>query len=218
MADLIISSKCTLNPTGLTILGDIKFEEWEKIGSKLRYINGAVHFWIGDWLNYGEKRYGETYAQAMDETKYSYGVLRNDSWVASKIESSRRRDNLTWMHHQEVADLTPDEQDQMLDLAEKNQMNTTDFRKAVRHYKLKLDVPELSDEQLKPTDPSLFDAVQQFIDASNHAVEVLEYLDWSSVQEAPKDYLLTHLKRTTGFYVSVLQKYDKQKQIPANVV
>jgi len=38
-------------------------------------------------------------------------------WVAGAIETSRRRDVLSWSHHREVAGLIPKEQDRLLDLA-----------------------------------------------------------------------------------------------------
>jgi len=37
--------------------------------------------------------------------------LRNNKWVADRVELSRRRDNLSFAHHAEVAKLEPDEQD-----------------------------------------------------------------------------------------------------------
>ena len=38
-------------------------------------------------------------------------------WVAGQIETSRRREVLSWSHHSEVAALEPKEQDHLLDLA-----------------------------------------------------------------------------------------------------
>jgi hypothetical protein len=54
----------------------------------------AVHFWIGDWLNYGEQKWGEMYTQALDATEFDYGTLRDDKWISSKIQLSDRSDNL----------------------------------------------------------------------------------------------------------------------------
>lgn len=54
---------------------------------------------------------GEKYAQAIDVTGYEYGTLQNFGWVAGRIETSRRRDVLSWSHHAEVAALEPSEQD-----------------------------------------------------------------------------------------------------------
>lgn len=41
----------------------------------MRYIEGAVQWWVGDWLNFGERKYGEKYAQGMDATGYAYQTV-----------------------------------------------------------------------------------------------------------------------------------------------
>jgi hypothetical protein len=113
---------------------DITFEEWQHCGDWIKRANGSVHFWLGDWLNFGEKKWGEQYSQAIEETEFEYGTLRNDKYVADKIDLSRRRDNLSFAHHQDVADLKPEEQEKLLDIAEKENMNRSDFRKAKQKF------------------------------------------------------------------------------------
>ena len=71
-----------------------------------------------DWSAYGERWYVETYAQAVDLTGRDYGSLANMTYVAKQVDFSRRREKLSWSHHQEVAPLEPDEQDTWLELAE----------------------------------------------------------------------------------------------------
>jgi len=56
-----------------------------------------------EWLNYGEKHYGETYAQAIEVSDKEYQTLADAARVAGNIEFTRRRVNLSWSHHQEVA-------------------------------------------------------------------------------------------------------------------
>jgi hypothetical protein len=51
------------------------------------------------------------YSQALDATEMEYGTLANAKWVSGQFEFSRRRENLSWSHHLEVAKLGPDEQD-----------------------------------------------------------------------------------------------------------
>jgi len=72
-------------------------------------------------LNYGEQAYGEMYSQALDRTDFSYGVLRNDKWIANIFEMSCRHDNLPFSYHQEGAPLMQDNPDialALLDAAE----------------------------------------------------------------------------------------------------
>ena len=50
-----------LDGTGLVVTGSPPYEEWERCGAVLHQIDGAVQWWLGDWLNYGEHAYGEKY-------------------------------------------------------------------------------------------------------------------------------------------------------------
>ena len=61
-------------------------------------------------------------AQALDSETYSFQTFKDAGWVAGAIETSRRRDVLSWSHHKEVAALEPDEQDRFLDLAVSEQV------------------------------------------------------------------------------------------------
>jgi hypothetical protein len=69
------------------------------------------------------------YEQALDATKLSYSHLRHAKVVAKCFELCRRRHNLSWSHHQEVADIDDlAEQDRLLDEAEKNGWSQKSFQ------------------------------------------------------------------------------------------
>lgn len=129
---VLVDDKFKFTPTGLVVRGSPTFEEWEECGSILAQLQRRIHWWIGDWLNYGEGAYGEKYAQALDETGYSYSTLATDKWVAKKIGLSRRRENLRFSHHREVAGLPPPEQEKWLDKAEKEDLGPKDLRREIR--------------------------------------------------------------------------------------
>jgi hypothetical protein len=44
---------------GLLLRPGMDFAEWESLGHTLGRMEKAVQWWIGDWLNYGEREYGE---------------------------------------------------------------------------------------------------------------------------------------------------------------
>jgi N6-adenosine-specific RNA methylase IME4 len=71
-------------------------------------MEGSVQWWIGDWLNYGE-RHGyvdrSRYQKAAILTELTYGTLRNASWVARQVEMSSRDDILSFKHHSVLAAL-----------------------------------------------------------------------------------------------------------------
>ena len=105
--------------TAFPIPDDITFEEWEDIGFRIMSVTKSCMWWLGDWWAFGEHRYGERAAQAL-ESDYSFQTFMDAGWVSNKIETSRRREALSWSHHREVAALKPNEKDALLDYAEAN--------------------------------------------------------------------------------------------------
>lgn len=103
--------------TGLCIPEGATFEQWQLMGNGLKAIDQRMMWFLGDWLNFGEAKYGEMYAQVIEGTHYDINTLKNAKWVCSRIERSRRRDNLSFSHHQEVAPLEPADQDKFLEIA-----------------------------------------------------------------------------------------------------
>jgi hypothetical protein len=85
---------------------------------------------IGDLLNYGEKVYGETYAQAETVTGLSRGTLMNYSSVCAHIPRSRRRENVPFSTHAEVAYLEPEEQEKWLEQAAVHGWTKSELRDA----------------------------------------------------------------------------------------
>lgn len=105
------------SPTGLELPEKLPFDEWSEVGLKLSKIERTVLWWIGDWLNYGERKYGEKYSQALDETGFDYQTLADSKWISSKVKVSCRQENLTFEHHRHIAKFESDEQREWLDRA-----------------------------------------------------------------------------------------------------
>lgn len=104
-----------VTPTSLKLPADLALGEWLRCGKMLARISAGVQWWIGDWLVYGEERsWGEKYSQALDETSFDYGTLRNMASVSRKVGLSLRNDRLSWNHHRMVADLEPEAQKRWL--------------------------------------------------------------------------------------------------------
>jgi hypothetical protein len=112
---------------------DLDVSGWLYQGRWLGSIGRAVGWWIGDWLRYGNARYGERYASAARVTGYDRQTLMNMVYVASRIEVSRRREKLSFSHHAEVAALPAVEQDRWLGLAEYEGLSVRSLRELVRH-------------------------------------------------------------------------------------
>ncbi len=129
--------KFSISPTGIEFHQDLEFNEWEALGQKLAEIGKSIGFIIGDWINYGDGRYGEKYEQALDQTGLSYQTLRDFSYVARKVEMSLRNDNLDFSQHKVVAKLkTEDEKRYWLDMANKHDLSVRRLRKSINFGRL----------------------------------------------------------------------------------
>lgn len=124
--------------TGLEIKQGTPIDKWIECGKFLKKVEGATQWWVGDWINFGEKEYGEMYSQALDETEYSYGTLRNIACVARNVELSRRHDNVDFSKYQEIAFLTPKEQDKWIEKLEEEKLSQKQLRTAIKRSKLVL--------------------------------------------------------------------------------
>ena len=121
----------TVTETSLILPAGLPFEQWQQVGFRLRRINRAWRWWVGDWLNYGERAYGEMYSQAMEETGLPYHSLAQCVYVAKHVEPSMRREGLSWGHHEAVASLPKADQTALLDRAESHGWKREHLRAAV---------------------------------------------------------------------------------------
>ena len=125
-----------ITPTGLVLPDDLEYDNWIQVGETLKLIESGVQWWIGDWLAFGERKYGEMYSQALDSTEYEYQSLADMVYVATNVGFSRRRENLSWSHHREVAALEPEQQTLILDSAVNEGLSHKQLRQEVRALKV----------------------------------------------------------------------------------
>lgn len=104
-------------PQGLAV------EQWAAIGEVLQAVEKSIGWWLGDWWNYGQRHYGEMKYQAArdhiaDLTGHTYKTVVNAAAVAKAFEPSRRRENLSFSHHEAVSSLKDaEQQEELLDQA-----------------------------------------------------------------------------------------------------
>lgn len=129
--------KFSITPTGIEFHQELSFEEWNTLGQKLAPIGRSIGFIIGDWINYGDKRYGEKYQEALAKTGLSYQTLMNYAHVARRVEIYLRKENLDWSQHATVAKLKTDEEKRhWLDMAEKHDLSVRRLRKSINFGRL----------------------------------------------------------------------------------
>ena len=135
----------------LSLPENTSFKQWEKLGKDLFQAARDLPWMIGDWLNFGERKYGERYAQALEMGRYDYVTLRKCSWVCRHVPPERRRPSsvLSFKHHEVITPLEPEEQEEMLDLAERESLTVEELR---------YEVKRLRDPSLPgPPQPMVFD-------------------------------------------------------------
>lgn len=120
---------------GLYLDEGLSFERWQELGETLKAMERSVMWWIGDWLRFGERRWGETYSQALDATGYSHSALSKAKWIASTYEPCNRLQELSWTHHLEAAPLPAEERMQVLREAGANRWSVRDLKAEVNRRK-----------------------------------------------------------------------------------
>lgn len=115
-----------MTPTALTLPPDLSFEDWTGVGEFLFWSKvhkeaelDTINWMLGDWLRFGEHKWGEQYAQAVTEMGLAYQTLANIQWTAGKFDDvSRRKEKLSFTHHAAVAALPAADADALLSDAE----------------------------------------------------------------------------------------------------
>lgn len=118
--------------TGWQCDEDIPYDQWEYLAQSLQAISGSLNWIVGDVLNYGNHKYGEKYAQAVDVLGWAVQRAKDACWVAGSVLSENRNPNLSWTAHRHVAHLKPDQQKYWLDLAEETGASSAELFQAIK--------------------------------------------------------------------------------------
>lgn len=127
-----VNKKAVTKRNTLLIPRGVELEEWRSLGRQINVISDSSSWWLGDWLIYGQNEYPNRYKQAIEETSLDYQTLRNYSWVARRFAPERRRSNLSFQHHAEVASRPQEEQDKWLEEAEHHGWSRNKLRRMIR--------------------------------------------------------------------------------------
>lgn len=168
-----------VSPTGIVLKDDISESTWlelaknaiglwEKLGQK----HLSMSMKVADILNWGEEHLGERYAQAIDLTRRSLiqqsKTVENWMRVFRAVPPSRRRENLTYSHHEAVVKLDATEQEEFLQRAEDEGLTVKTLRSEIqeRHPRK----PRASKKTVVESDNPA-SALQKLIDVSNFLSE-----------------------------------------------
>lgn len=124
-----------LGDVSLEIKDGVTFDEWARLGVNLQRFTRSHQWWAGDWLLYGEERFGESAYQAVD-LDVDQKTLQNYRWVSSRIPKTDRRPGLTWTHHRIAAELeSMPQRRKVLKQAESEELSTRELQALVDSMK-----------------------------------------------------------------------------------
>lgn len=117
--------------TSLTLRPGLTREQWVEVGRSLRALEKGIQFWVGDWLAYGEAHYGE---EAFADLERQDKTLANWATVARSVDPSRRREDVRFSHHAEVAPLRdlPEAQERILARVANEDLTVSETRELVK--------------------------------------------------------------------------------------
>lgn len=126
-----------LSRVGWTLPENLTEQDWVEAGRALSRIEGALTWWIGDWWAFGEHRYGarKELTDSDDWEGPSFQTCADAASVCRQIESSRRRELLSYSFHRECLGLPADEADRLLLLAETDGLTRKALREKVKEIK-----------------------------------------------------------------------------------
>lgn len=140
-------------PTGL--LRDTEREltraDWEETGRLLKMLDSSLQWLIGDLIVCGEDLHWGEQKQIAEAFGFDEGTVYNYSYVCRKVEISRRRETLSFGHHQAVAALKSEEdQTCFLQSAVDGKWSVARLRKEISAYLQTGVTPEALPKYLQP--------------------------------------------------------------------
>ncbi len=111
---------------------ELDAHEWAAAGQRIGAVGRCIQWLLGDWIAYGNAKFGERYSRAAKITGYDTQTLMNMVYVASRFPVSRRRENLSWSHHETLAGFGLEERDLWLDQSVTHRWSVADLRMMVR--------------------------------------------------------------------------------------
>jgi hypothetical protein len=125
--------------TGLVVDGDLDDEELRALARQLGRMQNAVRWWLGDilvlventWPKDGQPSFGK-WDDVLAELGLEPATGAHYRRVARGVPIERRRERLSWSHHERVAKLPAKEQEQWLDRCEKEGLSVHHLHVATR--------------------------------------------------------------------------------------
>lgn len=126
------SSSFKVGARGLNAVGTPTQSEWLRFGRVLARQKMAVHFAVGDWVNYGFEKYGDVDHEAVALMfGWSVETVKRYAKLASRIPWEVRNENLGVRYHILVAPFSPAVQSRWLGKASREGWSVDALRRHV---------------------------------------------------------------------------------------
>jgi hypothetical protein len=137
MSELAIRDEVGIERTETALILPEGLDEkgWRSIGEQLGRAHRASGWWIGDWINYGEKRWGEKYEEALLVTGLSYSTLRSYASICRDIPNVVRHNKVSFRAHAAIAPLPDQDKVAWLEKAADEGWGSNDLRAALAPQK-----------------------------------------------------------------------------------
>jgi hypothetical protein len=116
---------------GVRFSGKSDLNDWKGPLQFALWCQRAGPWWIGDLLNAGEDRFGESFSQ-MCEGMVSAEMLNRYASVARRVPIQNRIPTLSWSAHAAVARLPVDQQKRLLQDADRHGWTSDELRTKAR--------------------------------------------------------------------------------------
>ena len=130
--EIIVKINNAMTPMDCDIPDDIELEEAVFWANYLGNMYKQSMWALGALLAKSEQKFGEKYSHIRKATGLDYGTIANVKSVYLKVQISRRREKLSFSHHQAVASLEPFYQEQFLVKAENEKLNVKQLREVIK--------------------------------------------------------------------------------------
>ena len=204
----------------LTIAEDTDFENWKQLTESLiqeehktEHQRQQIQFMIGDALEFGERKFGEAYAQAVDGTIYDPKTLANYARVCKSIPPENRHTKLTFGHHEAVAALPLEVQAEVMDEAEEKKLTVRETRKLAKEKNPKPRKPKKekkiqTSEETEEIEDSQELLVNEATEQAMKALETLVKQDPKKLDKAQRAKMSNVIKKCK----QLVKKYETNKQ------
>lgn len=148
-----------ISDVSLELPEDLSYDHYEALGMALADKHRRSAWLLGDWVNYGESRYGQKYHQAAELTGYAEDTLRQWASVANRVAPPQRVPGISHSIHADIAPLPPVQQREWLEKVAVNGWKREELRGNLRAVGLREERPRVT----PALQPNLVEAARDLI-------------------------------------------------------